>query len=92
MIEPLGTNKSDAEPPNGIRVRQKEEGLFFAEPEEKLLSHALVHQTERLKRGGEGLVVVEENSIDGDQNLGKFVPAQVMYHLPNYLSITRNNC
>ena len=49
MVEPLSTYKSYTKSSDRICIWEKEEGLFFAEPEEDLFSHTLVDETERLK-------------------------------------------
>ena len=49
MIEPLSTYETYTKPSDRICIGQKEEGLFFAEPEENFLSHTFVDKTERLK-------------------------------------------
>ena len=49
MVEPLSTYKSYTKSSNRICIREKEQGLFFAEPEENFVPHTLVDKTERLK-------------------------------------------
>ena len=49
MIEPLSTYETNTKPSDRICIGEKEEGFFFAEPEENFLSHTFVDKTEGLK-------------------------------------------